>query len=151
PAGDSAVSLEVIAQGTGQRDQGERYDGDSEDRMGSENREIDRANPALPLETHGADLQVIDDVGDQEYNGAGKGAEHARLMRLDAAGADEEIAERQQDRGGRVEDGVQGRSKGHSWRGPARRDYFFPSAESAGAFFLPPICLAMAMSGGRKI
>ena len=57
--------------------------------MRDENGEIDWANPALAFEADGADLVVVDEIGNQKQYRAGEGRQHAGAMRLAVAGFDE--------------------------------------------------------------
>ncbi len=55
---------------------------DRQNSVSQKDGEIDEPYPALPLERNGADLVVVDEIGNQKKNRACEGSEHARLCAL---------------------------------------------------------------------
>ena len=75
--------------------------------MTDEQGEIDGAEIALPLETDGADLEMVDHVGNEEGSAADESGNHASAVNVDATTADGQVAGEEQQRARGVEAGVE--------------------------------------------
>lgn len=123
PAGDLAVLIEAFDPRATEGDEDERNDDDGEDGVRDEQREIDRANPALALEVdYLMDADVVDNVGNEEGTGNEERGDHELLVKLHFARPYGGVAASEEDGGDAVESGVQGGVRNHLIdRGPFRR------------------------------
>lgn len=81
-------------------------DDNRENRMRAEQYEIKCANYALSREARYAMVRVVPEVADKKKRGRPERREHADFVGENALAADENIAERQQDRAGGVQAGI---------------------------------------------
>jgi len=107
PTGDATMKLELAAQGAanGQDDQGN--DGDGKYGVTEEQGEINGADIALSLETDGADLEMVDHIGDKKGGTADESGDHAGAVNVDATTKDGQVAREEKERAGGVEAGVE--------------------------------------------
>lgn len=78
-------------------EQDQRHDDHGQDGVRQQNREIDGANRALALELHGADIVVVDQIGNQKQRRSRERRNHAVTVRIPVFPFDENIANHQQD------------------------------------------------------
>ena len=78
------MRLESLFERPHQRNERERNNRNGQDRMRDKNREVDRANPAQAFERHGANLIMIDEVGNQKKRRGYKSRQHTGAMGADA-------------------------------------------------------------------
>jgi len=107
PAGDAAMKFELTAQGAADGDDDKRNDDDGENGVAQEQREIDGADEALSLEADGADLEMVDHIGDEEGGAANESGDHAGAVNVDATPKDSQVAGEEKQRAGGVQAGVE--------------------------------------------
>jgi len=107
PASDAAVKLELRAQGAADGDDDKRNDDDGENGVAQEQGEIDGADEALSLEADGADLKMVDHIGDEEGGAANESGDHAGAVNVDATPKNSQVAGEEKQRAGGVQAGVE--------------------------------------------
>src|ERR1043165_3284240 len=132
PARDAPVAQVVAAQRTPERDEDERHNARGQRDVRDENREIERAHEALPLEAYRAVLRVIDDVRDEEEARDGERRKHASAVRVDPSARDEVEARDEQDEAR----GVQGRVQVRQYRVVHKTEVGVPTRAAAAAALL---------------
>ena len=108
PARNAAVELELRPQGAAGGDENKWNNDNSENHMADEDAEINRADPAVSEKWHGADSEMVDDVGDEKGSAADESSGHAGTVDGDASLADGDIAAEQAESATGVERGVEG-------------------------------------------
>jgi len=109
PAGDEAVLIEPFEPSAAERDDDERNNGDRQQGVRDQNREVDRADPALSLEEdHLVNAQVIDHVRHEEHAGGDNGGDHEDFVDVALAETDGGVPCREENGTGAVERGVEG-------------------------------------------
>jgi len=106
------VKVKAVFPGAIKRGENQRDDDDRENGMRAEQCEINRANHALSGEARYAVVRVIPKVAGEKDRGRPECREHADFVGQNAVGANEIIAERQQDGAGGVQCGIDGREVG---------------------------------------
>ncbi len=70
----------------------QRDDDDRKNRVREKQDKIDRPDPALPLKRDMPNAVMVDEIGDEEDGGNGKGGEHEFFVQVTFAGADGGVA-----------------------------------------------------------
>ena len=96
PAGDAPVPVEAFFKSSKKRDQSQRNHRDRQNGVSEKDGEIDEPYTALPLERNGADLVMVNEIGNQKKNRTCEGSEHARLVRLDVSRPNKKVSGNQQ-------------------------------------------------------
>lgn len=107
PAGDATMKFKLLTQGAANGDENHRHNRDSENRVADQQREIDRADIALALESNGAHLEMVNHIGDKEGGAAHESGNHAGPVHVDATASDGQVAGKEKQGAGGVEAGVE--------------------------------------------
>src|SRR5271157_960397 len=122
PAGDAAVGVVARGPAAAERHYGQHGDGGGQERVGSEDAQVECLEGAGSLKPHAAYLIVIDEVTHQEQARDYERGLHHFAMLGDASSANQRVAPDQEHGGGGVQGGVHGGEDGghdfsrSSWR-----------------------------------
>src|SRR5713226_1321155 len=118
PPRDQPVFVEFLQPRAAQRNQNQRHNHNRQDRVRSQQREVNRPDPALPLkEDQLLHAEVIDHVGRQENSGNSERRNHENLVNVPLPRPDCRITSGEEQRANSVERCVEGGMGKHTCQG----------------------------------
>src|SRR5438552_11373589 len=96
PSRNEAVLVKFFQPGAAQGNQDQRHDHNHQQGVRNQEREVNRADSALPLKYHMSHAVVINQVGSQKNSGDAEGGNHEVLMHIPLSCPDRGVAPGQQ-------------------------------------------------------
>ena len=106
PAGDLAMLLKLAAQSERERNDDQRHDDGSENRVRNQNREINRARPSVAAKTDRADVGVVVEIAAEKQARHDEGRNHRRAVLQNLPAFNEIVPDGQQHGGDAVQSSV---------------------------------------------